>query len=457
VVNTVNVTAVSPRGRIRLLGLLTGFVLVSAALELTSFVLIYIITGRPFSYGRIAKEQAGEIEASSPGPTAEPTPRPAVAPPPPEQMVQGNLDATPVELVPHPFLGFVYNPEFPELKEQQGRGAMALTELGFFDLPQQSGQRSPLSVAIFGGSVAAYFSVEGREALERSLSQVPAWRGRPLRVDCFALGGFKQPQMVSALVYLLALGHRFDEIVELDGFNEVAISDQNYRQTGMFPAFPRGWDVLVRQAPDLEQQRRIGKVAYLQHWRATVARWFSRRPLSWSVTSALVWKSLNRWLGTRIALAREDLATATQAGGGYRERGPLRRYASEQELLSDVAAIWGQSSLQMHRLSTAAGAHYHHFLQPNQYVPGSKPMGGAEKAVAYRPDHPYRPPVEQGYPLLQAEGGMLKAQGVDFHDLTGLFASVNEQVYRDDCCHLNGRGTTLLAEAVGRALADGRR
>ena len=76
---------------------------------------------------------------------------------------------------------------------------------------------------------------------------------RRVRVHSLALGGFKQPQMLAALAYLMALGQRFDVVVELDGFNDVALSFSENKYKGTFPAYPRDWDGLVGQAPDLER------------------------------------------------------------------------------------------------------------------------------------------------------------------------------------------------------------
>jgi hypothetical protein len=303
--------------------------------------------------------------------------------------------------------------------------------------------------------MAAYFAVDGRDALVRALDANPALRGKRVRLHSFALGGFKQPQMLEGLAYLLALGQRFDVVVELDGFNDVALSFVTHKDMGLFPAYPRDWDSLVRLAPDMDQLRRMGRVDYWQEWRSAVAQRFAKRPWSLSVTAALVWKCLDRVLGGELARARGELARTAAASHGYRERGPVRRYASDADLLADIVRTWGRSSLQMQRLCAAEGMRYHHFLQPNQYVPGSKPMGEAERAVAYLGDKEYRLPVEKGYPLLQAEGARLAAAGVDFHDLTRLYAGIGEPLYIDDCCHVNRQGNALMGEAVGKVIAAG--
>lgn len=442
--------------RVRILAFAIGFVLFVVALELASFVLFYAAAGRRFSYAAIAREKAAEMAAWTPPPTqATPPPGPTAAATPPTAAVEGRPDRTPVDLVPHPFMGFTYNPEDSRLLAAQGRGALPLTEHGFFSLQAPPGGEEELSVAVFGGSVAAYFWFEAREAMTRVIQADPRLRNRRVRVHSFALGGFKQPQMLGALAYLMALGERFDVVVELDGFNDVALSFFGNKLKGIFPAYPRDWDGLVGQAPDLEQQRRIGKVAFLQEWRARVARGFARRPFSWSVTAGLVWKSIDRFFGGELARDREALARASGGDIRYRERGPLRRYGSDQERLADIARLWGLSSLQMSRLCAGAGTRYYHFLQPNQYLPGSKPMSEAEKAVAFRADHGYRSPVEAGYPLLRAEGARLRGLGVDFHDLSQIYAGVAEPLYIDDCCHVNAKGNALMGEAVGKAIVAG--
>lgn len=41
---------------------------------------------------------------------------------------------------------------------------------------------------------------------------------------------------------------------------------------------------------------------------------------------------------------------------------------------------------------------------------------------------------------------------LSFHDLTEVFAGIEEPLYVDTCCHVNGRGNRLLGEAMARAI-----
>ncbi len=73
------------------------------------------------------------------------------------------------------------------------------------------------------------------------------------------------------------------------------------------------------------------------------------------------------------------------------------------------------------------------------------------------PYHPsvrkYKTAAAQGYPFLMKSAPALAAKGVAFTDLTQLFSSVRETVYRDACCHFNVKGYELVAEAIARDVA----
>ena len=82
-------------------------------------------------------------------------------------------------------------------------------------------------VGIFGGSVAQWFALQGARPLIATLQASPGLRSRSILVLNFANGGYKQPQQLLFLNYLLAIGQRLDYVVNIDGFNEVAIAAVN--------------------------------------------------------------------------------------------------------------------------------------------------------------------------------------------------------------------------------------
>jgi hypothetical protein len=350
----------------------------------------------------------------------------------------------------HPYLGYATQPE-PGART----GALTLEELGFLlgGGPLVT-ERDPAKavVAVFGGSLAAMFvEARGPQAAARA---VPELAGREVVVLNTAQGGYKQPQPLLALTYLLSLGAKIDVAILIDGFNDVALAPVENVPNGVFPFYPRSWAQRVASLNANPKLRAlVGEIAFLQRLRAEVARGLSASPLAASRTVLLCWTIFQRWLDQRIDARRLELTTQRSGDAlDYSATGP-RWSGDDAALAADLVAMWKASSLQMHRLAEANGIRFLHFLQPNQYVPDAKPMSEAERAVAVHASQPYAKSIPLAWPLLRAAGRELAAEGVRFHDLTLVFAGVPEPLYVDDCCHVGPRGNEILAQEVGRALA----
>lgn len=102
----------------------------------------------------------------------------------------------------------------------------------------------------------------------------------------------------------------------------------------------------------------------------------------------------------------------------------------------------------------AQGGEYHHFLQPNQYVEGSKVLTQEELATAIAPGAEPGRLAAAGYPKLRRQGHALAKRGVRFHDATPIYQNEPRTVYADTCCHVNELGNETLARfMVDRILA----
>ena len=309
-----------------------------------------------------------------------------------------------------------------------------------------------LVVGVFGGSVADLLVGSAGETLSDAIGALPRFAGREVVVLSIAAPGYKQPQQLMALNYLLALGAHFDVVVNIDGFNDLTLPPLELEPFEAFPLFPRGWyPVASRLSPG--QRRGQGRVSFLDRQRRDWAEWSRRAPWRWSLTAGLVWAIGDRWLGSRLAAAERELVEAGPTRRDPQAQGPAAERWPEPDRVEVVVAGWRRSSLQMERLCRGLGIEYLHLLQPSQYVPDSKPMSAAERARAWRADSPHRQVVESHWPRLQAAGAALARQGVPFTDLTAMFADVRAPMYGDDCCHLTRAGNERLARAVADALA----
>ena len=362
------------------------------------------------------------------------------------------------QVVLHPFLGYVLNPEIKEWRTPRGRiVSPKITDDGFEatpDPPANEGSEQ-IEVALFGGSVATFMCKDGRSTLLTELAKFPGFKNKKLALRCFALGGYKQPQQLIALAYLLALGRKLDIVINLDGFNEVALSYGENWPAGVFPFYPRGWSTLVEGIPDLKRLRLVGTIVDLEDRRVRLARSFSRIPWRYSAICNLLWQALDRNLAAKLSETQMTLQrTRSSDRGRFLGHGPRRDYRSEDEFFRDLAAEWQRSSLEMAHLCAGAGVRYYHFLQPNQYDEGSKPLSAAERQIAYRADHPYRKGVEKGYPFLAKAGLALVADGVRFYDARQVFAGIREQLYVDQCCHFSEKGSQILGTWMAKRIVQ---
>jgi len=367
----------------------------------------------------------------------------------------------PLDEVLHPHLGWVLNPDIT------GGASVAMGErtpfpvnrFGFLDQGNPLARRSPdrLRVAIIGGSVAWYFSIDGKEQLEARLAQDPQFQGRQIDVISLALSGYKQPQQLMTLAWMLSLGAEYDVVINIDGFNEVVLHPSENHPKQVHVAYPRGWHERVRQLPRSEIVHTLYRHASLTLERRSWAEKFLDGPLAYSPLLSFIWRTGdNRF---RKQIGEDQVFIASQwlnQARVYMHTGPDNTYKDPAEMYGQLVALWQRCSGQLDRLCQTNGIRYLHVLQPNQYVEGSKPMSDAEREVAIEPEHKYRPGVIDGYPRLRKAGRELTDAGVDFLDLTLVFANTPEPIYIDDCCHYNPQGNRMLADAIADRLLESR-
>lgn len=353
------------------------------------------------------------------------------------------------ETVLHPYLGFVLDP--------YARQGLLITQEGFSRIRREPPPKDQprFTVGLFGGSMAMLLCHEAWDVLAQELSRLPQAQGRAMWLECYALGGYKQPQSLFALEYALAQGETFDLVLTLDGFNEVALPTAENMRLGVNPFYPRSWSVLASTVLGPRVLRISGEIAYIEGRRASWAG-LCGGVLSWSSVCHAVWQARDRSFSRRVAELDQELLAKGPAGRSFVLNGPAYPHKPQgRSTYRDLAALWARSAELMAAVCRSRGIPYHHFLQPNQYVAGSKPMGEAERKVAFDPTHPYKPSVERGYPVLIQAGKRLAASGVRFHDLTRIFAGMEEPLYFDGCCHVNTTGSQILArEMAARILAS---
>ena len=357
-----------------------------------------------------------------------------ITPPPiPDNIHDATEDAGPHK-VRHPFYGFVNWSPKNDLNAP---------------LPRQR-REDTVVIGLLGGSVAKNVTPYLQEALARWFAANQPSR-QPLVIE-LAGRNARQPQQTLIVAYTLLLGGEFDLIVNLDGFNELIDGAAFQPQAGVFPSFPFQW---TRQVSLTKAELLLaGHIAILRREQARRAAARETSPLRWSALFGLV----NRWRQERIAAAiiqRNHELAAMASAYTLEKHGPRSWLlaAGETERLQAAARFWYRGSVALHRLAAVAGADYYHFLQPNQYVPGSKPLSPEERELYYKPEEVHGYFAARGYPLLQEFNQDLPGQGINYFDMTGIFVDHPETLYKDDCCHFNPRGDELLAAAMVQRMA----
>lgn len=416
---------------VKRIGLLAAALLASLLLlEVGTRVLYRVSEGEPFPGDELRERLAPTID-----------PDRLLRAPREREPADGGVKVT--NKVLHPYLGYVFDDDAGD----------AINRFGFPGVdPLVPPEADEIRVAIAGGSVALQLFRGGGDALRASLA--PAFPGKRIELVALALGGYKQPQQLMALAWLLTLGAHFDLVVNLDGFNEVVLPFAENEPLGIHPAFPRSWQLYQSGALD------VGRASYLAEVLELLRR---QRSWRWMLGTGLASRSafvlrVLEAVDARFARQISDeedsfRASLNPSNLGFQATGPFVPHESEPALLAELVEIWKRSSLEMHALAEASGARYFHFLQPNQWVRKAKPLSGIERSQL-RVEGPFPPRdlVPRAYPLLGRAGTELGLRGVAFRSLVRVFKQETRTVYRDTCCHFNQLGIDTIAQSIGDAI-----
>ncbi len=244
--------------------------------EVGAFFLSWLLTGRPFSWDQLQSQRLALLK---------------------------DVDGPRANIVSevHPYVGFV---ERPRAESTYRRFAddqpVPVSSFGYLDdkEPIQTRQPDRVIVGILGGSVACHFAINGSARLGKELGSSPEFAGKEFVFVNLALSGYKQPQQLMTLAYLLTLGAQFDLVVNIDGFNEVALYELENAGHHIFPAFPRSWQARISSA-DPAILLITTKLLIIEERRNALARWCSKIPLRYSVLCNLGWRLLRSLAGVR--------------------------------------------------------------------------------------------------------------------------------------------------------------
>lgn len=350
-------------------------------------------------------------------------------------------DNIPREL--HPFFGFTY----------EGESARYHTNnMGFLadvDVPYQK-QRGEFVVGVFGGSVAADLRLpEPKAALERQLGDLVRAKGYDnVRVIVFAEGGWRQPATGFSWLYY---EHGLDMAIFLDGFNEIGHLPMTGAGVGDYPwdfPPPNVWRPLAQRGDTMEQMLAEQQLGDLRRLEVRATGLASRGLLARSMLVHMCWRAAISVLERRV-----DALSARMGEGGTRHYrgflGPRRGLEQGWDLFFERYARFVEDCYQVGRIRAKPVAH---FIQPNQYLAGSKPYSSVEREVALARAPTSGKRVGLFYPYLARMVAALRERGVPSEDLSWMFAADSETRYKDSCCHLNDSGMIAIVDEMVRRI-----
>lgn len=356
-----------------------------------------------------------------------------------------------------PYFGQVMRPGYrnPSSWEELGRNSIGYTSrpyyadwtvnnYGFFSDRNYPVSVDPddLVVGIFGGSVAFYLAMDGRDWIIDALRSVPGIATRRIVILNFSNAGYKQPQQSLVLNYFVAAGQHFDVIINLDGLNEVYTGFLNSGESGSDSLMPPASLILALQNA-LASSEEAYQVAVAKHarldfeWRMAATRFAFRHYL---------------FRHMRDRSAANELAELRQLGRTRQNRQYVITMPSDRssfgERIPAIVRAWMMGSLQMDSIAKRIGAHYLHILQPNQYFGPRGFLEGDSGQIPKTPS-PFPPSiVAETYPEFVRGGQRLRERGVNFVDATAIFDAHREPIYYDNCCHFNLRGYEVLVRSA---------
>lgn len=305
-------------------------------------------------------------------------------------------------------------------------------------------------VMILGGSVAIGFAHvdNGGGRLAKALDGQPELGGRTLRALAYARPGFRQPQQLCQLAWLLSAGFKPDLVLNLDGFNEVALSSVNAAHEA-FPLYPSWAHYAHLLSNPLGRPRAVEQLVEIARWdELCKARAHSALAFGLQHSALLGPWALGRseYARARASELQGEFEAGLAAGGPDAAAVGIGFQGTREQAVEAGVRCWLESSRSLRALCAGRGIRYVHALQPTLHDAGSKPVTEQERSTGTI-DPDWLVGVQQGYPLLRAACAELRAEGEICVDLTQAFAEVHETLYVDSC-HMNAQGNWIMADAL---------
>lgn len=327
-------------------------------------------------------------------------------------------------MYPHPFFGF-------GTKQNHASNRFINSEPLFINKINNFKENdNKIKILILGGSVASHLSLNNAsdeiDFKNKKISNMNIFQETinsfystdKFEVYNASIGGGKQPQQLFKLYYLDLADYEFDIVINLDGFNELALTlSENYAINDHL-IYPRNFSRLISTfnsnfdcVKDLNKRVR----------RKSLLPIFELYDLYLVRKCHFKLEGQNKNSGTRFS--------------------EITNYKKDDydNAFNDAKYIWKISSEKIENFTEKKGISYFHVIQPNLYLKKSKILTKNEKNLMNYSK--YGDVISSFYDLFDTNDLTVKKK----LDLKYLFKYNDNELYRDYCCHLNNLGMHLIS------------
>lgn len=338
----------------------------------------------------------------------------------------------------HPYFGFI-------------------TPTSYAELPLKRTSKDQFIIGIFGGSVAQEFCDYEfqHHVLAKIFQSLPEFQNKEIVLLKFANQAHKQPQQLLTLNYFLSVGQELDMVINVDGFNEVALSYLN-NKAGTEVSMPNDYiySPLIALANKDFSSEQLGLSLEVLQLKDRVQNTLNRLSECRLATCYMLrWSQAKYLLGQYREKAQRFSRLKSEEKKGslvYLKR--IEKPLDDPEAIERIVDLWFNSSLSMHDLLAARKIPYFEFIQPNQYYSTHRQFSEDEQKIAFDETSQYKEGTVKGYPKLLDRVSKLQAAGVKVFKAVNVFDETRDTVYRDACCHYNDRGNDVLGRYIGQSI-----
>jgi hypothetical protein len=260
---------------------------------------------------------------------------------------------------------------------------------------------------------------------------------------------YREPQSLFVLLYYLNM---IDMAIFVEGFNEVAFASNAPTYPEDFP-WLFVWGPLVGEGLSTTTLGTVGQLSIIDEREKKATKFFLLPGLRQSMLCHLIWKAYINRLDASKSRLRSQLEKGFRADVGYEKLIPSTYEGRDRvEIYIEKYSLYIRMA---HAASLSTGVPVFFFLQPNQYLKGSKPLSKKELKESIT-DENVSQEIGTYYPQLRTIYEELADDGFNTIDLTQAFAHEERDLYIDDCCHVNSLGATIIGAALAAEIAQRR-